>query len=107
MRRVVLLAVAASLLTATAVWADPDTSTTAPAAPAPDAKPAPAAKPKVDMNDPNRIVCTREHVVGSNRPQKVCMTLAERQRLKDQADRDQDISKHNIDTSLKGTDSTN
>lgn len=96
MRRVVFLAAAASLLTASAVWADPDTSPTAPAAPAPDAKP--AAKPKVDMNDPNRIVCTREHVVGSNRPQKICMTVAERQRLKDQADRDQDISKHNLDS---------
>jgi len=33
--------------------------------------------------DPNRIVCKREHVVGSNRPQKVCMTVAERERLKD------------------------
>ncbi|MBI1407511.1 MAG: hypothetical protein GC145_15475 [Caulobacter sp.] len=52
--------------------------------------PAPATKPaepkKGGMDDPNRIVCKREHVVGSNRPQKVCMTVAQRQRLKDQAD---------------------
>ena len=25
----------------------------------------------------------RQHVVGSNRPQKVCMTVAERDRLRD------------------------
>lgn len=42
---------------------------------------------KKGIDDPNRIVCKREHVVGSNRPQKVCMTVAQRQRLKDQADR--------------------
>ena len=46
----------------------------------------PAAKKKA-MDDPNRIVCTREHVVGSNRPQKICMTVAQRQRLKDDADK--------------------
>jgi hypothetical protein len=46
----------------------------------------PAAKKKA-FDDPDRIVCTREHVVGSNRPQKVCMTVAQRQRLKDQADK--------------------
>lgn len=46
----------------------------------------PSATPKKKIDDPNRIVCKREHVVGSNRPQKVCMTVADRQRLKDQAD---------------------
>ncbi len=46
----------------------------------------PAAKKKA-IDDPNRVVCTRQHVVGSNRPQKVCMTVAQRQRLKDDADR--------------------
>lgn len=103
MRRVAVLAfAAASLFTASAGWADqPPPSPTAPAAPAP------AAKPKVDMNDPNRIVCTREHVVGSNRPQKICMTVAERQRLKDQADRDMDISKHNVDPTLAGSTGNN
>ncbi|HYE45113.1 MAG TPA: hypothetical protein VEA44_04990 [Caulobacter sp.] len=44
------------------------------------------ATPAKKIDDPNRIVCKREHVVGSNRPQKVCMTAGERQRLKDQAD---------------------
>ncbi|NBB15767.1 hypothetical protein GVN21_10415 [Caulobacter sp. SLTY] len=48
--------------------------------------PAPAATPKKKIDDPNRIVCKREHVVGSNRPQKVCMTVADRERLKDQTD---------------------
>ena len=42
---------------------------------------------KKAIDDPNRIVCKREHVVGSNRPQKVCMTVAQRQRLKDDADK--------------------
>lgn len=50
-------------------------------------------KDKKKQDDPNRVVCTREHVVGSNRPQKVCMTVAERQRLKDQADRTLDTSR--------------
>ncbi|NBB15766.1 hypothetical protein GVN21_10410 [Caulobacter sp. SLTY] len=52
-----------------------------PAAP----KPIKPAK-KSGLDDPDRIVCKREHVVGSNRPQKVCMTVADRERLKDQAD---------------------
>lgn len=42
---------------------------------------------KKPIDDPNRIVCKREHVVGSNRPQKICMTVAQRQRLKDDADK--------------------
>jgi hypothetical protein len=29
------------------------------------------------FKDPNRIVCRREEVVGSHRPQKVCMTKHE------------------------------
>ncbi|MDB5471633.1 MAG: hypothetical protein JWR84_3193 [Caulobacter sp.] len=41
---------------------------------------------KGSMNDPERIVCKREHVVGSNRPQKICMTVAQRDLLKDQVD---------------------
>ena len=79
MRRVVLsLVLAAGLAAAAPVIA----AESAPAAP-------PAAAPaKPAMDDPNRIVCTREHVVGSNRKQKVCMTVAERQRLKDAADRE-------------------
>lgn len=45
---------------------------------------APPAKKEVKKDDPNRIICTRVHVVGSNRPQKVCMTVAERERAKEQ-----------------------
>ncbi len=77
-----------ALLTALAVslaipgFAQAQNASTA-ATPAPAEKT--AKKPKVD--DPNRLVCTREHVVGSNRPQKVCMTVAERAKLKDNADR--------------------
>lgn len=41
---------------------------------------------KGSLNDPDRIVCKREHVVGSNRPQKVCMTVAQREQLKDQVE---------------------
>ncbi len=74
-------------LAATAAFAAPafaatqtQTATEAPTATAPAAKPKPAV-------DPNRIVCIREHVVGSNRPQKVCMTVAERDRMRDAAAR--------------------
>lgn len=59
---------------------------------------APVAKTKKGgTDDPNRVVCKREHVVGSNRPQKVCMTVAERQRLKDQADRISDPGNRKVD----------
>lgn len=51
----------------------------------------PAAKPgKPGKDDPNRIVCTREHVVGSNRPVKVCKTAAQRELEKDAATRELD-----------------
>ena len=48
-------------------------------------KPLVGVKPGA-LDDPDRIVCKREHVVGSNRPQKVCMTVAQRQLLKDKAE---------------------
>lgn len=60
------------------------------AAPAPAPTPAPAAPAKPAADDPNRVVCTREHVVGSNRPVKVCMTVAQRDALKDSAGRTMD-----------------
>lgn len=60
----------------------------APAPAAPAAKPAKPAK--LAKDDPNRMVCTREHVVGSNRPEKVCLTVGERERLKDAASRSVD-----------------
>lgn len=79
MRRLVLSAVLfAGLVAAPAAFADD-----AAPAPADAAKPAKPAKPAKD--DPNRIVCTREHVVGSNRPQKVCMTWAQREEIRERA----------------------
>ena len=36
----------------------------------------------------NRLVCTRERVVGSNIPQFVCMTVAQRERIAEQARED-------------------
>jgi|GEM_PF-1323075 len=90
--RIALIA-AALLAVASPTLAQSDATSQAPAAsetPAPAAAPVaavPTQPKKVTMDDPNRVVCTREHVVGSNRKQKVCMTVAERQRQKDNADR--------------------
>jgi len=83
MRRLSLVVVLAAGLGAPglAAWAAEET----PPAP-PPAEPVVAAA-GLDRNDPNRIVCTREHVVGSNRPQKVCMTAAQRDALR-KGDRD-------------------
>lgn len=40
-----------------------------------------------EPRDPNadRVVCRRERVLGSNRPQRVCMTRRERAELRDAA----------------------
>jgi Spy/CpxP family protein refolding chaperone len=66
--------------------------------PAPAAVAQPAAAPaKGGPDDPNRMICKREHVVGSNRPQKICMTAAERQRLKDNADQFMDPTRRTLD----------
>lgn len=62
--------------------AAPPAPTAPAAAPAPTAAPTPPAKKK---DDPNRVVCTREHVVGSNRPQRICMTVREREELRQRA----------------------
>lgn len=43
--------------------------------------------PAAGTPDPDRIVCSRERPVGSNRPKLVCMTLAQRDELKLAADR--------------------
>jgi hypothetical protein len=60
-----------AVLLSLALGADP--------AAAPAAAPAaqPAAKPAAKFDDPNRIVCRREEIVGSHRPQKICMTKHE------------------------------
>ena len=33
-------------------------------------------------NDPNRVICTREHRVGSNKPRVRCATVREREELR-------------------------
>lgn len=35
------------------------------------------------MNDPERVICRRERVVGTNRPQRVCMTAREWEVVRD------------------------
>ena len=80
------LVLAAGLAMSAPALAASDAPASAPAAPA--AKPAKPAK--LAKDDPNRMVCTREHVVGSNRPEKVCLTVGERERLKDAASRSVD-----------------
>lgn len=86
MRRV-LLSLAVTALVASALPAvaagEPAPAVETPVAEAPAEAPPPAPKAKPAKDDPNRIVCVRQHVVGSNRPQKVCMTVAERDRLRD------------------------
>jgi len=60
-----------------------------------------AAEPtRKDAEDPTRIVCTREHVVGSNRPKKVCMTVAKRNELRDAARRAMDEGRRSLGRSV-------
>ncbi|MFZ5668944.1 MAG: hypothetical protein ACOY4K_05590 [Pseudomonadota bacterium] len=51
------------------------------------AKAPPSAAPARDGRDPDRIVCERLVVVGSRRPRKVCMTLAQWQEARDRSQR--------------------
>ena len=60
------------------------------------AGPAPAPPATPGKDDPNRIVCTGEHVVDSNRPRKVCMTVAQREELRDQAMREMDEGRRGL-----------
>ena len=94
MRRLfVVLALNAGLAAVgTAALARDEAPATAPAAPAKPAK-----------DDPNRVVCTREHVVGSNRPVKVCMTVAQRAAMKDAAERTLDSSRRKGQDSAAGS----
>jgi hypothetical protein len=62
------LAVLAALLSVPALAADPP-----PQAPPAKAAPAPASKTGT-ADDPNKQVCERRHVVGSNIEEKVCKT---------------------------------
>ena len=47
--------------------------------------PAPAAAPAEEPNERERMVCRRERVVGSNRPQRICMTQAQWDATRDQS----------------------
>ena len=64
----------------------PPAESSAPVAPATAAAetPAPAEDPE------ERIVCRREHVVGSNRRQQVCMSVRQRSELRDESRRQAD-----------------
>jgi hypothetical protein len=87
MRHLILVAAAATTLFGAApVIAAEDAPPAAQTPPVPAPAPVKPGKPdKKSVSDPDRVVCTREHVVGSNRPQKVCMTVAERERARDAA----------------------
>ncbi|HZW15461.1 MAG TPA: hypothetical protein VFF66_04310 [Brevundimonas sp.] len=50
-----------------------------------------AAQTEAPAEDPEeRVVCRREHVVGSNRRQQVCMTVRQRAQLRDESRRQAD-----------------
>lgn len=66
------------------------------------AKPAKPQKPAKD--DPNRVVCTREHEVGSNRPKKICMTVAQRDELRERARRNMDPGRSSVDRGVAVSD---
>lgn len=74
---VLLLAFTASAVAPSLAWAEGAATPT----------PAPSAPAKPSLDDPDRIVCTRERVVGSNRPRKVCMTMAQREEYREQSRR--------------------
>lgn len=87
MRRIVLsIAFVASLAAAPLAFAETVADT---------AKSEKPEKPAKD--DPNRVICTREHEVGSNRPKKVCMTVAQRDELRERARRNMDDTRRSQD----------
>lgn len=93
MRRIVLsVAFVASLAVAPFAFAEAVSDT------------APPAKPeKPARDDPNRVVCTREHEVGSNRPKKVCMTVAQRDEMRERARRNMDPGRSSVDRGVAVT----
>ena len=42
-----------------------------------EATPPQAAQPEREADDGDRVICRREHVLGSNRPQRICMPKRE------------------------------
>ena len=95
MRRIVLsVAFVAGLAAAPLAFAETVADT---------AKPEKPEKPAKD--DPNRVVCTRELEVGSNRPKKVCMTVAQRDELRERARRNMDPGRSSVDRGVAVTNS--
>lgn len=50
----------------------------------PETETAPAP-PSAPRTEEDRVICKRERLVGSNRPQKVCMTQRERAQMRDRS----------------------
>ncbi|MDP3800960.1 hypothetical protein [Brevundimonas sp.] len=71
------------------------TPQTPPVSTAPDAAAPAAAAPATDPGD--RVVCRREHVLGSNRRERICMTVRQRAQLEDQ-------SRQQLDRAGRGSD---
>lgn len=63
---------------AATLFVEPAQAAPAPQTAAPATAPATPGEP-----DPNRQICRREHVVGSNRPQRTCMTARQWAVLRD------------------------
>lgn len=42
-----------------------------------------ASTPTSERSNPERMICKRERIVGSNRPQRICMTARERDAIRD------------------------
>lgn len=78
-----MFAVLASVL-ALGLADDPQASAqpAAPEAPAMTAEERAAAEREAELD---RVVCRREHVVGSNRPQRICMTVREWEHERDRS----------------------
>lgn len=67
-----------AILAALALVAVADEPQAAPAAPAADAETSAEARRQAEREaELDRVVCRREHVVGTNRPQRICMTVRE------------------------------
>lgn len=99
----VALVTVAALAGAGPALATEPAAPSATAAPSETAASTSSAKKAGGIDDPNRMVCTRERVVGSNMPQKVCMTVAERDRLRDAAvDRGRNTRGQDYNTCIGG-----
>lgn len=50
-----------------------------------EATPPQAAQPEREADEGDRVICRREHVVGSNRPQRICLPKREWDAMRDDA----------------------